>query len=68
MTILTLDCETIPLVSDEIRAEVSDSIKVPGSYSKPETIANWEAQVKPGLVDAELARGGIGLMLFRIFN
>lgn len=59
MTVMTLDCETIPLITDEIRQEVADSIRVPGSYSKPETIANWEAQVKPGLVEAELARGGL---------
>ena len=58
-TYFVMDIESIPLVTDEIRQEVADSIRVPGSYSKPETIQNWEATVKPGLVEAELARGGL---------
>lgn len=68
MTVMTLDCETIPLVSDEIRAEVADSIRVPGSYSKPETIDNWIKTVKPGLVDAELARGGLDATRGRLLS
>ena len=68
MTYLFMDCETIPLITDEIRQDVADSIRVPGSYSKPDTIANWEAQVKPGLVEAELARGGLDATRGRLLS
>ena len=68
MTTMVLDCETIPLITDEIRKEVADSIRVPGSYSKPDTIANWESSVKPGLVEAELARGGLDATRGRLLS
>ncbi len=68
MTTMVLDCETIPLITDEIRQEVADSIRVPGSYSKPDTIANWEAQIKPGLIEAELARGGLDATRGRLLS
>jgi 3'-5' exonuclease len=56
---LVFDSETIPIVTDEIRAEVAAGIQPPGSMSKPETIALWEQTRKPELVEQELARGGL---------
>lgn len=53
------DIETIPAISDEIRAEVAATIKPPGNMSKPETIAKWEQDEKPALVLRELERGGL---------
>jgi 3'-5' exonuclease len=56
---LVFDVETIPIVTDEIRAEVAASIQPPGNMSKPETLLAWEQTKKPELVEAELARGGL---------
>ena len=56
---LVLDIETIPIVTDEIRAEVAASIQPPGNISKAETLAAWEATRKPELIEAALASGGL---------
>jgi 3'-5' exonuclease len=56
---LFFDAETLPIVTDEIRAEVAVGIQPPGNMSKPETIAIWEQTRKPELVEQELARGGL---------
>lgn len=57
--VLVFDCETIPIVTDEVRADVEASIRPPANYKVAETIAKWEANEKPALVEAELARGGL---------
>jgi len=59
MSKITFDIETICLITDEIRAEVEASIRPPGNYKKADTIAAWEQDEKPALVEAELARGGL---------
>jgi 3'-5' exonuclease len=56
---LVMDSETIPIVTDEIRAEVAAGIQPPGNMSKPETLLAWEQTKKPELVEVELARGGL---------
>lgn len=47
---LYLDIETIPTSDAEIIAAIAETITPPKSMSKPETIALWERETKPGLV------------------
>jgi 3'-5' exonuclease len=56
---LVFDAETIPIVTDEIRAEVAAGIQPPGNMSKESTLQLWEQTRKPELVEVELARGGL---------
>ena len=58
-TNLVFDVETIPIVTDEIRAEVAAGIVMPGNISRPDTVQAWESTRKPELIEAELARGGL---------
>jgi 3'-5' exonuclease len=53
---LYLDIETIGAPTPEMVEEITASITVPGSYKKPETIAEWEQNTKPGLVKEALAK------------
>ncbi len=46
-----LDIETLPSADPAVRAELAAKITPPGNISKAETIAAWEAEKKPGLVD-----------------
>ena len=57
--LLSIDLETTPIDSQEVRAEIEAGISPPGSMSKPETIALWEETRKPALVDEAFARGGL---------
>lgn len=54
-----LDIETLPSDSDWVREEVAKGITCPGNYSKPESIAKWEAENKPALVDEALQKTGL---------
>jgi 3'-5' exonuclease len=64
---LSLDLETIPDESDAVReevlAQVTAEVKMPGSISKPETIEAWETTRKPALIqekyDEAVARLGL---------
>ena len=38
-----IDIETLPTIDPAIIAELHDTIKAPGNYKKPETIAEWMA-------------------------
>lgn len=51
-----LDIETIPTDNEDMIRDIAAGISAPGNYSKPESIAKWEAEVKPGLVKAEVGR------------
>lgn len=53
---LYLDIETIPTDDAERIAEIAASITPPKTMSKPETIAEWEANTKPGLVSEAVAK------------
>ena len=53
---LYLDIETIPSQSADVHAAIAASIEPPGNISKPETIAKWHAETKPGLVTEAIAR------------
>lgn len=46
-----LDIETIPGQAPELKNEIARGIAPPANYSKPETIARWEAETKPTLIE-----------------
>ena len=46
-----LDIETIPGQAPGIKEILAERISAPGNYKKPETIAAWELNEKPALVD-----------------
>ncbi len=53
---LTLDIETLPSEDPAVRAELAAGITAPGNMSKAETIAAWEADKKPALVDQAMLK------------
>lgn len=59
-----LDIETIPGQRPGLRDEIAATITPPGNISKPETIAAWEAEKKPDLVEEAYRKtsfdGGVG--------
>lgn len=61
---LYLDIETIPGQRPGLRDEIAAKITPPGNISKPETIAAWEAEKKPELVEEAYRKtsfdGGVG--------
>lgn len=48
---LFIDLETVPGTAPELRDELAQAISPPGTYKKPESIAQWETESKPGLVE-----------------
>lgn len=66
MAYLYLDLETLPTVDPDIIADIAAGITPPGSMSKPETIAKWEAETKPGLVDEAVGKTALTGALGRI--
>lgn len=48
---VVFDIETIPTQSLEAIAEIAKGITAPGTYKKPESIAEWEATQKPAAID-----------------
>ena len=64
---LFLDIETIPTITPEAIAEANAKIQPPGNYKKPETIAAWEADEKPKLLNAALSRGGLSAATGQVF-
>ena len=53
---LFCDIETIPCTDERVKQEITDGIKPPGNMSKPETIAKWEAEDKPKLIQEAVAK------------
>jgi hypothetical protein len=53
---LYLDIETAPTTDADRIAEIAASITCPGNISKPESIAAWEAEKKPKLVEEAVAK------------
>lgn len=66
MTILTIDVETIGTSDPAVIAEITAGIKHPGNMSKPETIAKWEEQEKPALVEEAIAKTSFDASVGRI--
>jgi hypothetical protein len=56
MSDLFFDIETIPTADEGAKLEIAASIKPPGNMSKPETIAKWEAEEKPKLIEEAVAK------------
>ena len=56
---LFLDIETVPCEDEALKAEIASSITPPGNYKKAETIAEWEANEKPRLIEEALAKTGL---------
>lgn len=58
------DIETVPSQLPGIREELASSITPPANYSKADTIAKWEAETKPGLIEEAYLKtsfdGGLG--------
>jgi 3'-5' exonuclease len=63
---VSLDLETVPVDDPAVRAEIAAGIVMPGSISKPETIALWEQTKKPQLVEDAFGRGGLSATTGRI--
>ena len=53
---LFVDIETLPCNDERVKQEIAESIKAPGNMSKPETIARWEAEDKPKLIQEAIAK------------
>lgn len=64
MTIIYADIETIGTEDAAVIADIADGILPPKTMSKPETIAKWEIEEKPALVDEAVRKtafdGGLG--------
>lgn len=52
----TVDIETVPTTDKQYIEEITASITPPKSMSKPETIAKWELEEKPMLVEEAVAK------------
>lgn len=63
-----LDVETIPGQNPTIIADILANLRPPGSMSKPETIAKWEAEVKPLQAEEQWRKtsfdGALGELIF----
>lgn len=44
MTVITFDLETVPAQAPWVRDELRAAVKAPGTYKKPESIAQWMAE------------------------
>lgn len=54
--IITFDIETIPTQSPDVISTIASDIKAPGTYKKPESIAEWEATQKQAAIDEAVAK------------
>lgn len=64
MANIYLDIETIGTDDPDVRAEIAATILPPGNISKAETIAAWELDKKPALIEEAVKKtsfdGGLG--------
>jgi len=56
MDLLWFDIETLPSDDPVVHSLLTAKIKAPGSMKKPETIAQWEKEEKPILVEEAIAK------------
>lgn len=56
---LYLDIETIPTSDPQVKADIAASVKPPASMKKPDTIAEWEMNAKPALVDQAVSKSAL---------
>ena len=55
-----LDIETLPTEDPDIIAEIAAGVQPPGNMSKAETIAAWERDKKPELIEQAIDRTALG--------
>lgn len=64
MTTIYMDLETVGCDDPAVVADITAGIAPPKNMSKPETIAKWESEEKPALVDEAVKKtsfdGGLG--------
>jgi hypothetical protein len=53
---LFLDIETVCTNDERMKKEIAESIKVPGNMSKAETIAKWQTEEKPKLIEEAISK------------
>ncbi|PHV12075.1 ribonuclease H [Chitinimonas sp. BJB300] len=53
---LFFDIETLPTRDPEVIAQIEASITAPGNYTKAESIAQWEIEKKPALVEEAIRK------------
>lgn len=63
MALVFLDIETLPTADPAVIADIASTVMPPGNISKAETIAAWEAQKKPALVDQAVSKTGFDGLL-----
>lgn len=51
---LTLDIECIPNLDAAAIEEITAAVKAPGNYKKPESIAEWMAENREGIVNEQI--------------
>ena len=59
MTYLYLDIETLPSDRADVRELLARKVTHPGTISKPETIAKWNAESRPAAIDEAVAKTGL---------
>lgn len=64
--ILTFDIETLPTNDESIIQVLSETIKPPANYSKPETIAKWMEENKESALKELIAKTGLDGLYGRI--
>ena len=53
---LFMDIESLPSADDRVKKLIAETITPPGNMSKAETIAKWEAEEKPKLIEAAISK------------
>jgi len=56
---LFIDLETLPTDRDDVRELLARKVTHPGTISKPETIAKWNAESRPAAIDEAVATTGL---------
>lgn len=59
MSLIVLDCETIPGKADWIKEDIAASIQPPGNIKKQETLDKWYEEKKPLLMDEKYHKCGL---------
>jgi len=55
-----LDIETLPTEDSDIIAEIAAGVTPPSNMTKADTIAKWEAEKKPGLIEQAIDKTALG--------
>lgn len=66
MTIIVIDVETIGTADESVIADIAAGITPPGNISKAETIAAWNLDKKPALIEEAIAKTSFDASVGRI--